>query len=518
MLPRHGARPTVTTGSAVPTGSAVTIGSASRCVSSRRSRSAERHAGVAHQSPTGRDSRRLSGRAHLGTVRTPKRCATWCARSATRCAPMPPAINRLNVYPVPDGDTGTNMARTLDAVVAELDGVDADDLAADVQGHQPRLADGRARQQRRDPQPDPARLRRHAEGAGRGRSTDARAAFAEALQAASTGAYQAVLKPIEGTILTVVREAAERGQGGRRRGRSLVEVLARRPRRRQAGTRPHARLLPVLEDAGVVDAGGAGFLLLLDAALHVVDGGRCPSPTSATVPIAEQLRGDRASPRGSDGDARRQRAALRGDVLPRPRRRADRRRSRTAGARSATRSSSSAATASGTATSTPTTSAPRSRPRSTRRAAAHDPGHRPVRGGRRGARRARGRDGGAAGADRPGRAPARSAAGHHGGRRGVQRRRPRRAVRPARRAGHRHRRPDDEPVDRRAARRRRARQRRPGRDPAEQQEHHPGRRAGRRADRRRRCGSCRPRSMPEALAALVVYDPEADGRRQRRRR
>ena len=41
-----------------------------------------------------------------------------------------PALNRLNVYPVPDGDTGTNMARTLDAVVDEMDGVDADDLAA----------------------------------------------------------------------------------------------------------------------------------------------------------------------------------------------------------------------------------------------------------------------------------------------------------------------------------------------------------------------------------------------------
>ena len=105
----------------------------------------------------------------------------------------------------------------------------------------------------------------------------------------------------------------------------------------------------------------------------------------------------------------------------------------------------------------------------------------------------------------------RSAAGHHGDRRGVQRRRTRRAVRQARRAGRRHRRPDDEPVDRRAARHRRARQRRPGRDPAEQQEHHPGRRAGRRARPRKNVRVVPTRTMPEALAALVVYDPEADG-------
>ena len=85
-----------------------------------------------------------------------KRCAsTGRSPSATRCRPTQPGINRLNVYPVPDGDTGTNMALTLESVVAELDGR-RPDLAPTCDGHQPRVAHGRPGQLRRDPLPDPA--------------------------------------------------------------------------------------------------------------------------------------------------------------------------------------------------------------------------------------------------------------------------------------------------------------------------------------------------------------------------
>ena len=115
----------------------------------------------------------------------------------------------------------------------------------------------------------------------------------------------------------------------------------------------------------MVDAGGAGFLLLLDVALHVVDGRPVPEPeptrsTSVGVGHSAGAR-DRGGPRrGRPG-----RPALRGHVLPRGPRRVHSRRSRTCGPASATRSWWSAATASGTATSTPTTSARRSRRPST---------------------------------------------------------------------------------------------------------------------------------------------------------
>ncbi|MDJ0770752.1 MAG: DAK2 domain-containing protein [Ilumatobacter sp.] len=183
-------------------------------------------------------------------------------------------LNRLNVYPVPDGDTGTNMARTLDAVVAEMDAADSDDLDAtcDAISHGSlmgargnsgvilsQILRGLA-----------STLKAQAEGSGR--------KVADALSAASAGAYQAVLKPIEGTILTVVRESAEAASTASGNEASLVDVLraARRAGKEALDNTPE--LLPVLKDAGVVDAGGAGYLLFLDSALHVVDGDPLPEP------------------------------------------------------------------------------------------------------------------------------------------------------------------------------------------------------------------------------------------------
>lgn len=184
------------------------------------------------------------------------------------------ALNRLNVYPVPDGDTGTNMARTLDAVVAEMDGADASDLAStcDAISHGSlmgargnsgvilsQIMRGMASTFKADPDAELAGDR-----------------FAAALQSASAGAYQAVLTPIEGTILTVVRESADGATASAEAGGSLLDVVRAARDAGQISLDNTPELLPVLKDAGVVDAGGAGFLLLLDAALHVVDGVAIP--------------------------------------------------------------------------------------------------------------------------------------------------------------------------------------------------------------------------------------------------
>ena len=188
---------------------------------------------------------------------------------------------------------------------------------------------------------------------------------AEALAAASVGAYQAVLRPIEGTILTVVRESAEGAKAASAEGASLVEVLrAARAAGKEALDRT-PELLPVLEDAGVVDAGGAGYLLLLDSALHVVDGSPLPEPDEGDGPTAEQL--EAVSHRHADTDGGLDVSEQRYEVmyfLDLDDERIDDLQGR-GGARSATRSWWSAATGSGTATSTPTTSVPRSRSRST---------------------------------------------------------------------------------------------------------------------------------------------------------
>ena len=181
-------------------------------------------------------------------------------------------INRLNVYPVPDGDTGTNMWRTLDSVVAELDAAPAE-LAATCDA----ISHGALMGARGNSGVIVSQILRGMAATFKGDEHAGGALAAAALQAASAAAYQAVLTPVEGTILTVARESAEAAVSAAERGDSLAGVLAAA---RDAGRTALANtpeLLPVLKDAGVVDAGGAGYLLLLDAALHVVAGEPLPA-------------------------------------------------------------------------------------------------------------------------------------------------------------------------------------------------------------------------------------------------
>jgi DAK2 domain fusion protein YloV len=193
-------------------------------------------------------------------------------------------LNRLNVYPVPDGDTGTNMARTLDAVVAEMESAAPDDLGATCDA----ISHGSLMGARGNSGVILSQILRGLVSTLKHGAELSGHKVAEALTAASAGAYQAVLKPIEGTILTVARESAEAAKGASAEGASLVEVLraAKAAGRRALDNTPE--LLPVLKHAGVVDAGGAGYLLLLDSALHVVDGS--PLPEAAEVdelPLAQ---------------------------------------------------------------------------------------------------------------------------------------------------------------------------------------------------------------------------------------
>ncbi len=206
-----------------------------------------------------------------------------------------PGINKLNVYPVPDGDTGTNMARTLDAVVAELDGApEGMDTTCDAISH------GSLMGARGNSGVILSQILRGLASTLKGGAETTGAKVAEALKAASASAYQAVLKPIEGTILTVVRESADGAHAAAERGESLAGVLHAARASGKAALDRTPEMLPVLKDAGVVDAGGAGFMLLLDAALHVVDGVPLPEPEDFDGPSAEQL--DAVAHRHTDGE------------------------------------------------------------------------------------------------------------------------------------------------------------------------------------------------------------------------
>src|SRR5205085_4062860 len=188
-------------------------------------------------------------------------------------------LNRLNVYPVPDGDTGTNMALTLESVVTALDGVgEADrDMVATCKA----ISHGSLMGARGNSGVILSQvLRGLCHRLDDAEWADA-SSVAAALAEASTAAYSAVMRPVEGTILTVVREASEAAvavaAAAAAGATTLVDVLDAAVRSARDALARTPELLPVLKEAGVVDAGGAGFVLFLDALLHVVDGRPVPA-------------------------------------------------------------------------------------------------------------------------------------------------------------------------------------------------------------------------------------------------
>ena len=184
-------------------------------------------------------------------------------------------INRLNVYPVPDGDTGTNMSLTLGSVCEALGGVD-DDLAAVCKA----VSHGSLMGARGNSGVILSQVLRGFVGVVAESGGLDGAGLARALRAASDAAYEAVMRPVEGTILTVVRESAEAAEEASATDpdAELVSVLAAARERGEKALAGTPELLPVLAEAGVVDAGGTGYLLLLDALLHVADGRPVPEP------------------------------------------------------------------------------------------------------------------------------------------------------------------------------------------------------------------------------------------------
>ena len=203
------------------------------------------------------------------------RAAVVAFRDALRsCSP---ALNRLNVYPVPDGDTGKNMLGTVERVVAELDGVG--ESLADVCRA---IAYGSLMGASGNSGIILCQVLRGFTESLKAVDAVGPAEVAAGLMNASRQADGAVARPMEGTILSVVRASALAADQAAADGRDLegllrdcraaaVDALARTPDQ-----------LPVLAQAGVVDAGGAGYCLLLDGLLHVVAGD--PLPDRPPVP------------------------------------------------------------------------------------------------------------------------------------------------------------------------------------------------------------------------------------------
>jgi DAK2 domain fusion protein YloV len=182
------------------------------------------------------------------------------------------AINRLNVYPVPDGDTGTNMTLTMEAVAAELNGAEAMSEVCKAISH------GSLMGARGNSGVILSQILRGIADVVCEYRDYGPVEVAAALGAASDAAYEAVMRPVEGTILTVVRASADGAKAAAGDGVGLVETLEAARAAGGDALEQTPEMLPVLKQAGVVDAGGTGFLLFLDACLHVTDGRALPEP------------------------------------------------------------------------------------------------------------------------------------------------------------------------------------------------------------------------------------------------
>ena len=185
------------------------------------------------------------------------------------------AINDLNVFPVPDGDTGTNMSLTIQTAAQELKKIEPAtvDQAASV------TASALLRGARGNSGVILSLLFRGISKELKGCKEADGAAFAAAMQEGVAAAYNAVMKPAEGTILTVSRLAAERAASAAEEQNSVEYVLEQAIAQGEITLAQTTDMNPVLKKAGVVDAGGKGFLLILGGMLSALRGEERPELT-----------------------------------------------------------------------------------------------------------------------------------------------------------------------------------------------------------------------------------------------
>lgn len=178
------------------------------------------------------------------------------------------SIDALNVFPVPDGDTGTNMSMTMQNAAAMLKKTDADSVS-DIAAV---LSQGALRGARGNSGVILSQIFRGFARALKGENVINAKLFAEAFKSGADEAYKAVTRPKEGTILTVVRAIADDLKKAERAKKSLLQMLDIMIASGNETLQKTPELLPVLKEAGVVDSGGMGLMTVLRGFVMAVNG------------------------------------------------------------------------------------------------------------------------------------------------------------------------------------------------------------------------------------------------------
>ncbi len=177
-------------------------------------------------------------------------------------------VNQLNVFPVPDGDTGTNMMLTMRAAYNQIKDSDDPHIGRVAQD----LAHGALMGARGNSGVILSQVWRGLARSLAHKEVALATEIAEAFRVASETAYKGVMRPVEGTILTVIRESSEEALEAVKKSRDLRFVLARVLGRARESLESTPDLLPVLKQAGVVDSGGQGLVYIFEGMLRYVSG------------------------------------------------------------------------------------------------------------------------------------------------------------------------------------------------------------------------------------------------------
>lgn len=198
------------------------------------------------------------------------------------------SVDALNVFPVPDGDTGTNMSMTISAAKRELERLDDD---ATVEEVSKTAASALLRGARGNSGVILSLLFRGFSKGLAGKKTACADDLANALSLGVDAAYKAVMKPTEGTILTVSRAAAQAaGEYAPQLGENLADFWGKVTEKAAEMLEQTPEMLPVLKKAGVVDAGGKGFLVVLEGMGSVISGnGIITSLDEQESPVSSSL-------------------------------------------------------------------------------------------------------------------------------------------------------------------------------------------------------------------------------------
>jgi len=206
-------------------------------------------------------------------------------------------VNSLNVFPVPDGDTGTNMNLTMTAGVTEL----KDHGTGGLGSRAATLSKGLLMGARGNSGVILSQLFRGFSRSAASLEEMNAAQFAAALQSGVDTAYKAVVKPVEGTILTVAKEAAKHAVYYSRRTTDITELMSEVLAKAKEALANTPELLPVLKQVGVVDSGGQGLVYIYEGFLQWLQGGASTEAAAtlgqAPAPVAKpELRAPAAAP------------------------------------------------------------------------------------------------------------------------------------------------------------------------------------------------------------------------------